>query len=135
MGNVPSLRAVRAVLRKEIGCEKRESIDVGTILLFAAYIGEDVLQLAKRARMSLKDASAIHQTLSKNQIFGTGQNHFKEFFGGNDGGIKLGLAIECGLGLLESRLKNGELAYKITPKGEREVEELLANKSRAPEKG
>ncbi len=101
---------------------------VAKILIFSAFVGEDETQLSLMSGEDLLRTQEVCEALKKAGVFGTGVNHFEDYFRGEGMGITFNCDLACGQGMLKRSMKDGKATWQMTEQGSDYVQnDLLKN--------
>lgn len=99
--------------------------DIGKVLVFAAFVGEEPEQLAIASGLTLSQVKKIAAALVKNGVFGCGNDLAHDYLEHDGSVICLNCDIACGMGELKRGRKAGEVTWVMTDKGLAKVENGL----------
>lgn len=90
------------VLSSKDGCglePNSPDMTIGKVLLFSAWVGEDIPQLSIVSGLPETEVFAIAEKLTHAGVFGSGDDHAADYLG-DSGGLCLSLDVSCGMGQL-----------------------------------
>jgi hypothetical protein len=103
-----------------------DSIAIGSVLIFSAFVGEDPEQLAIASGLTLGMVRGVADRLRVSGVFGIGEDHFCSYFENENSGIQIICDVQCGEGILRrGEPSNGSPTFVMTPKGIEYVEKTL----------